>query len=86
MYTKGAPMPEVNVRDTRDQLARLLDAVEAGEEVVITRRGTPVARLVPVDADAMTPFPDRSGLRATLPPMRSPAVDVVRTLREDRGA
>ena len=79
-------MPEVNVRDTRDQLARLLDAVEAGEEVVVTRRGTPVARLVPVDADMMTPFPDRSALRAALPPMRSPTVDVVRTLREDRGA
>jgi prevent-host-death family protein len=83
MYTKGASMPEVNVRDTRDQLARLLDAVEAGEEIVVTRRGAPVARLVPVDAN-MTPFPDRSALRASLPPMRDSAVDVVRDLREDR--
>jgi prevent-host-death family protein len=79
-------MPEVNVRDTRDRLARLLDAVEAGEEVVVTRRGTPVARLVPVDAHVMTPFPDRSDLRASLPPMRTSAVDVVRALREDRRA
>jgi prevent-host-death family protein len=28
------------------QLSALLDAIEAGEEVVITRRGQPVARMV----------------------------------------
>ena len=32
-------------RDARQPFARLLDAVQAGEEVLITRRGRPVARL-----------------------------------------
>jgi len=75
-------MREVNVRDTRDQLARLLDAVEAGEEVVVTRRGKPAARLVRA-GEAMTPFPDRSDLRAALPPMRTSAVDLVRAMRDE---
>ena len=39
-------MPVVNVHQAKTQLSRLLARVEAGEEVVIARRGEPVARLV----------------------------------------
>ena len=36
----------VNVHQAKTQLSRLLAQVEAGEDVVISRRGEPVARLV----------------------------------------
>ena len=36
----------VNVHQAKTQLSRLLAQVEAGEEVVIARRGEPVVRLV----------------------------------------
>ncbi len=39
-------MPVVNVHQAKTQLSRLLAQVEAGEEVIIARRGQPVARLV----------------------------------------
>ena len=39
-------MPTVNVRQAKTQLSRLLVLVAEGEEVVIARRGVPVARLV----------------------------------------
>ena len=39
-------MSIVNVHQAKTQLSRLLAQVEAGEEVVIARRGEPVARLV----------------------------------------
>ena len=39
-------MPVVNVHEATTQLSRLLAQVEAGEEVVIARRGQPVAGLV----------------------------------------
>lgn len=39
-------MLTVNVHEAKTQLSRLLEAVEAGEEVVIARAGRPVARLV----------------------------------------
>ena len=39
-------MSVVNVHEAKAQLSRLLAQVEAGEEVVIARRGAPVARLV----------------------------------------
>lgn len=37
--------------EAEDTLSRLLDRVEKGEEIVITRRGKPVARLAPVRLD-----------------------------------
>ncbi|MDP5183343.1 type II toxin-antitoxin system prevent-host-death family antitoxin [Blastococcus sp. BMG 814] len=37
----------VNVHEAKTHLSRLLEAVEAGEDVVIARAGKPVARLVP---------------------------------------
>jgi antitoxin (DNA-binding transcriptional repressor) of toxin-antitoxin stability system len=42
----------VNVKEAKTQLPRLLDLVEAGEEVVIARYGKQVARLVPVGPPA----------------------------------
>lgn len=39
----------VGVHEAKTHLSRLLDDVAAGEDVVITRRGRQVARLVPAD-------------------------------------
>ena len=39
-------MATVNVHEAKTHLSRLLERVEAGEEVVIARNGKPVARLV----------------------------------------
>ncbi len=39
-------MITVNVHEAKSQLSRLLEAAQAGEEVVIARAGKPVARLV----------------------------------------
>jgi prevent-host-death family protein len=40
-------MEQVNIHDAKTHLSRLIERVEAGEEIVIARNGTPVARLVP---------------------------------------
>lgn len=37
----------VNIHDAKTHLSRLIERVEAGEEIVIARAGRPVARLVP---------------------------------------
>jgi prevent-host-death family protein len=47
-------MREIGAFEAKTHLSALLEAVEAGEEIVITRRGRPVARLVPADADGLT--------------------------------
>lgn len=40
-------MKTATVRELRNQYAGLLEWIEAGEEIRITRRGIPIARLVP---------------------------------------
>ena len=46
--TAREPCSQSNVHEAKTQLSRLLARVEAGEEVVVARRGKPVARLVAV--------------------------------------
>jgi prevent-host-death family protein len=41
-------MKTVNVHEAKTHLSRLLEEVEAGEEIVLARNGKAVARLVPV--------------------------------------
>ena len=41
-------MRTVGSFEAKTHLSELLASVERGEEIVITRRGTPVARLVPM--------------------------------------
>lgn len=43
-------MREIGAFEAKSKLGTLLDWVERGEEVLITRRGKAVARLVPADA------------------------------------
>jgi len=42
----------VGAYQAKTHLAELLEKVEAGEEITITRHGTPVARLVPIKKKA----------------------------------
>jgi prevent-host-death family protein len=42
-------MREIGAFEAKNKLGQLLDWVEAGEEVIITRRGRVVAKLVPPD-------------------------------------
>ena len=48
-------MQTVNVHEAKTHLSRLLERVEAGEEIVLARNGKAVARLVPVGRVARRP-------------------------------
>lgn len=80
-------MQRVNVREARQQISRLLDAVAVGEEIVIMRNGKPAARLLPVSEveSGKMRFPDRSALRAMVPSSKRPASKMIREMRDERG-
>ena len=40
-------MIEIGAIEAKDKFSRLLDRVQLGEEIVITRRGRPIAKLGP---------------------------------------
>jgi len=81
-------MRTVGLAEAKAQLSALLDAVEAGDEVVITRRGKAVARLVRdsqgASAGVALPWPQRlRRFHADQPSLAGSAVALVRELREE---
>lgn len=59
-------MRAIGAFEAKTHLSELLAAVEAGETVLITRRGKPVARLAPVAA-----APDRAAAIARIDALRA---------------
>lgn len=56
---------QVNVYEAKSQLSKLLEQVEAGDEIVIARNGKPVARLVPAQR-AQPPLRTPGGLKGKI--------------------
>ncbi|MER8399348.1 type II toxin-antitoxin system prevent-host-death family antitoxin [Mesorhizobium sp. M0306] len=76
-------MDAVNLADAKAHLSELVDRVEAGDSIDITRRGKPVARLTAVarprkriDAGLL------QSLTATMPLQAQVAADLVRSMRD----
>lgn len=77
-------MYNVSVAEAKAHLSELLNRVEIGEEIVITRRGQPVARLKgfknpikPIDFEEM----DR--IRASLPVSTVSSAELIRKMRDE---
>ena len=75
-------MVQVTVAEAKTQLSSLLNAVEAGEAVVITRRGKPIAELVP-RCSVRDLLPQLAALREALPEQQASGVETIRGLRDD---
>jgi prevent-host-death family protein len=77
-------MRQVTVAEAKAQLSSLLDTVETGQAVVITRRGKAIAELVPrhVVRDLL---PQLQALRDSLPHQASSGVETMRALRDEVG-
>lgn len=74
-------MREVSIREARQHISQLLKTVEAGEEVIIQKRGHSIAKLSPIK-HASTGFPDRSELRNKIPTAKRSIADEIRELRD----
>ena len=75
-------MVTVNLAHAKAHLSELLDKVEAGEEVLITRRGRAVGQISPVARPkAPLRLESLAKFRASMPRLRHPSADL---LREDR--
>jgi prevent-host-death family protein len=70
-------MSTVTLAHAKAHLSQHLDQVEAGDEVVITRRGQPVARISPV---AMPKHPVKSlaEFRSRMPRWRKSSAELLR--------
>ena len=75
-------MLQVNVKELRTQLRRLIAQVEAGEEVIVTRRGKGVARLVPLPPTPQQ-LPDLTEFRASIKLKGKTPLETLLNLREE---
>jgi prevent-host-death family protein len=77
-------MVTVNLAHAKAHLSALLDKVEAGEEVVVTRHGRAVARMLPaVRPKQPLPLEELAAFRATMTPMLRSSADILRALRDE---
>jgi prevent-host-death family protein len=64
-------MREIQASEAKTHLPQLLDEIERGESIIITRHGRPIARLIPEDVmrrDGQAEAVERlKALRATMP-------------------
>ena len=76
-------MDAISLADAKAHLSELVDRVEAGDSIDITRRGKPVAWLTAVARPRKQV--DETLLRAltaTMPPQTGSAADLVRSMRD----
>jgi len=76
-------MRSIGVREARQNFSLLLDTVLEGGQVVITRHGKPVVKMVAVDEQPLR-FKSNKAFRRTIPPSRESAVTLVRRIRDER--
>lgn len=76
-------MRTISLAEAKAHLSELLNRVEAGEEIIITRHGRPVARVSPAERPKEALALGRlARLRESVPPWRQPSTDIVRELRD----
>jgi prevent-host-death family protein len=75
-------MGAVNLAEAKAHLSELVTKAVGGEETIITRRGRPVAKLVPVAAPKK-PVRSLAAFRATLPKAQKSSVELIRELRDE---
>lgn len=76
-------MHSVSLAHAKAHLSELLDSVEAGEELVITRHGRPVARVLPALAEKRkVPLGHLAEVRRGLPGRKGSSSNELRKLRD----
>lgn len=77
-------MITVNLAQAKAHLSALLDKVEAGEEIVITRHGRAVAHMGPAQmAKQPVAFEDLAAFRASMPGLRRSSAELLREARDE---
>ena len=75
-------MTTVSVAEAKARLSALLDQVEAGEDLVITRHGRPIAQITAI-SQPKKPLGSFAALRAKLPQSTISSADLLRQMRDE---
>jgi prevent-host-death family protein len=76
-------MKQVGIKQARQELPDLIDRAEAGEEIIITRQGRAVARIVAAPRPRKA-LPALAEFRRRLGRPGTPALQLLRAERDER--
>jgi len=84
VYTSSETIVKhVGIKQARQELPDLIDRAEAGEEIVITRQGKAVAKLIPAPKPVKS-LPSLTEFREGIGRAGTPAVQLLREERDGR--
>jgi len=75
-------MKKLSIREVRKELAQLDELMSRESEVVVTRRGQPIARLLPLRSAKR--MPSHAELRTSMPRLKKSSAKHVRAERNER--
>ena len=75
-------MKTLSIRQMRSTLGNLDTLVAESGEIIITRRGKPVARVLPIAGSR--PRPSHAELRKSMPRLKSTSEDLISAERDER--
>lgn len=76
------PVRELNIREMRANLGRLAELVAAEGELLISRRGQPIARVLPMSQHRQPP--DHADLRQRMALLQPSSAELIRAERDER--
>jgi prevent-host-death family protein len=76
-------MIKTGIKEARQQLPAILSKVQEGEEIIITKRGEPIAKVIPFRKRAKGRLESHKSIRDALAKKGSPLSEVVTALRNE---
>ena len=77
-------MKQIGSYEAKTHLTELLAEVQAGETMVITRRGVPVAKLVPIETPQVQVEAAKAGLKALRKQTSAAGISIREMIEEGR--
>ncbi|MDI6816796.1 MAG: type II toxin-antitoxin system prevent-host-death family antitoxin [Actinomycetota bacterium] len=77
-------MIRTGIKEMRKNFSKYLESVQNGEEVIITKRDEPIAKIVPIAAKKAKPLSSREELRNLIKSKGRPLSQIIIADREER--
>ncbi len=75
-------MIRVTISEVKARFNELIDRVEAGEDLIVTRRGRPVVKMITVRSVKQS-IPSLSAFRVSIPRRKGSSAEALRQLRDE---
>jgi len=75
-------MKAISIRDAREQISHLEELVAQHGEILLTRHGKPILRILPMEGGVLVP--SRAALRRQVPELLEPSEEALSQERDER--